>query len=171
MSSKLPNYLGNCLVFTWTVFRKSVMFIDVSYWSTKMVRSFSSILTLPVFWVAFKICRACSILPPAFQDGCRLPKTFSDVLFPLGTDVCPFDFFSSINFEFKLSWAISACSLTIALFVTSSVFFWGGWILWWCGNFSESLSFFFRDNRDLLIRFGVGSSENNTRCWLWGEIL
>ena len=125
-----PNWviLGQ-LVFTWSAARKSIIFIDLSCWSTKMFWLFSSMLTRSCFWIDFKICRDRSILPPAIPDWSRLPRTLSGVLFSGRSlfssvmDVSVFDFFRSWNLEFKLIWAISACSLSIAWLVTASLCF------------------------------------------------
>ena len=46
--------------------------------------------------------------------------------------LCIWLFFWSWSLEFKSIWAISACSLSIARFVTASLFFWRRCILMWC---------------------------------------
>ena len=114
---------------TWSAVRKSIIFIDVPCWSTKMFLLFLSMLTRSFFWIDFKNCRDRSILPPAIPDWNRLPRTLSGVLFcgrslfSSGMDVYTLDFFWSWSLEFKLTWAICACSLSIARLVTASLCF------------------------------------------------
>ena len=76
ISTEFGNCSENCFLFTWRAVRNSVIFIDVSCWSTKMFRSLSSMVTLLIFWIAFKVCRDRSILLRDLADLRRLPQNF-----------------------------------------------------------------------------------------------
>ena len=110
-------------MFTWDAFKKFVTATKVCGWSRKIFWSFSSILPRSFCWIAFKIWRDRSILPPVIPDSSREPKTRSVALFlgiltfSSGRVDCYYGFFCSCKPDFSLICAPSACYLSKSLFL------------------------------------------------------